>query len=561
MKDFLARHTLGLALVSIFCVFFAVFASLEFQFNGLRLQDDAYYHIRHSLSYCTGTPEIKMPAYSTMATHSADLYTGYHALMCPFTAFFPFGGSEASFNGAKIFNSLLNALFFVFFFFANYSLLSKRYGCTPRVLKIAALSCLYLVTVSHYFFDRLYFIRPEIFGIAAVVAAYYAIEKKHWRMLALVAFLLPFFYSVSFIVLFPPLVFAGAMVVYYRRIFYFDAWLPFFTSFGALAAGILLRPDAFNYVYNAYYIHLLAVLNRFANSAIVEGSELYAPDRGLVFNFLWLIPLVIYTGIVLYRIVAARSLRKTFAFGDFYLLVSVLLLLPLYLLIERGAEYFAPFMALLAGKCFVLIRNAADAWKNEPVHPPKDSGPLALLIEAGRTLRNGMSSYARPVALFFTVWLTAMFGHIYFNLSLLIRDNPPSAYEAAARYMAEHSNEDDIVFNFGIEQYAKLAYYNNKDRYILGMGATFTYMHDKGLYFEFAHAVSNTPICPARTCTDNTKDLYTALKDDFHAAYIFSDAEKYEKFRPYFAAVESDPRFRMVYNDPQNQGIKIYKVE
>ncbi len=124
--------------------------------------------------------------------------------------------------------------------------------------------------------------------------------------------------------------------------------------------------------------------------------------------------------------------------------------------------------------------------------------------------------------------------------------------------MKEHSNEGDIIFDFSTDQYSRLAFFNDKDRYVVGMDPTFLFAYDPSLYWKYKHIAASEPICPEATCSGNTEDIYGAIKDDFKARYIFIDLD-YAKGS--LVKLENDPRFALAFTDQEKPSIRVYEVK
>jgi hypothetical protein len=100
------------------------------------------------------------------------------------------------------------------------------------------------------------------------------------------------------------------------------------------------------------------------------------------------------------------------------------------------------------------------------------------------------------------------------------------------------------------------------------MGSIFTYLYDKTLYWKYEHIVAGEKICPKRQCVtkDDGEDMYTVIRDDFHARYIFVDeyplvgTERVLKTPSFIKLLKADGRFKQAFVDGEHPSVKVYKL-
>ena len=149
-----------------------------------------------------------------------------------------------------------------------------------------------------------------------------------------------------------------------------------------------------------------------------------------------------------------------------------------------------------------------------------------------------------------------------------LRQQPaPDMYKGAAEFMRDHSNKGDIIFQQRFDIYPRLVFFNQKNSYIMGMSETFTYAYDPDIFWLWRHIVNSEPVCPRKKCDQaQSLDVYETIKNVFKARYIFIDSR--ENFgdlqilnTPGFVdLLESDPRFKKVFIDPEYRDIMVFEV-
>ncbi len=524
----------------VFIAFAALFLVISFAGPSLASPFDPYYHLKHAQTYWSGE-DMNMPVFSTMNSPGADLYVGYHLLIAPFTYFFNGSNYQALINGFKVFHAAAAALLFFAFYLIFKSILRdyvKKIKHSDAV-KIALLATLFLFLISPGFTSRMLYQRPHVIStILLLLAFYFTLTKKHW-LLFLTAAVSPLLYSISFVVLIPAFFYAACYHLYYRtpRLNY-RVHAPLIYALLGLAAGIWLHPHSLHYIYNAYFVHILAVIRVYTEPMSLEGAELYAA-RNLHHEIAWLVALLFFFVHLYYARFIDKKMpcRVRMSFPKFYLLGLTLFFFILGIFIQRAIEYLIPFAVLL------LAWAAADdlAPLIRKIVPP----PRYLLL--------------LPLAVFFLVE-TAYYSESIGSLP---------AYDqtrSAAEFIKNNSSPGDTVFHRRFSDYPRLVFFNSQNRYIMGMGAVFTYVHSPRKYLLYRHIAVEGRACFEKECSaDNEISVYEAMRREFNASFVYyekpgGENKEDEHEDKFFQALREDERFKKVYTDKNYPEIMVYSL-
>ncbi|MBI2591249.1 MAG: hypothetical protein HYW34_01060 [Candidatus Brennerbacteria bacterium] len=586
--------------LGIFLFFLGIFVFSQLSSPQFSSFDDPAYHLTHSLSYLSGE-QWQNPVFSTLSTRPVDLWYAYHLSLAYFIKFFGFDAANylSLIVATKIFHSILSALFFTAFFLTIRSIIAlESQGLKKQtVLLSALLATLVLFFIMPSFTYRLFIYRPHIIAMIFVLASAYFSYKRSWPGIAVISFLMPFFYSLALFVLIPPFIHGIASVLYnsagnirsFLKLKNVKNFGFFFFATATMIAGIIARPDSLNYLYNGFYIPLLVIYNN-AFTSIDNISELAAPQ-----NDAYALALPFLTAcFVWYARIRHLGLKQTFKFGRFYIFLTSQVFFLIMAVIARGSEYAAPIIMLFLSVTLVnsLIPAAKQLYKGDfdktfPMSP--------VLTELTMVAKQFITGIANPVthpdgryganrkkiliyvlALFILFKVIGVIAGFTDNLA----DQPaPDMYKGAAEFMSDHSKKGDIVFQQRFDMYPRLVFFNQKNSYIMGMSESFTSAYDPGIFWLWSHIVTGEPVysvthpdgryevCPRKKCglTENS-DVYETIKNIFKARYVFIDSR--ENFgnvqilnTPGFTdLLESDSRFKKVFIDPKYHDIMVFEV-
>lgn len=520
----------------IFFFFLALFCAMQFITSNVFSQDDLYYHIAHAHAYWTGEWRMNYPIYSLINSEDGrgDVYFLYHLTLAPFTAWFDGDNYEALILGAKAYHALLFALFFTLFFSIARSLLLRAESEAQRMHadRYALMFTFFLFFVATAFTFRLMVLRPQVVSVLFMLCAVYFLVRKKFLALFATAVLFPLWYSISFVLLFPAIAWAATYMRFHRpRASWVAALRPAGIVAAGLAVGVALHPEPLHYLMNGYWANTMAVFNVYVNK-VPEGLELgsYVPFD---LDWLWRVPFVLLFGLLLFLVFRNKGMRNTLPFEKAALFAITLMFFVLMVFIKRAAEYFFP--------AFVL----SLAWIGGDMAAVQ---ARAFFIK----IRDMLGEYRRHVtAVFWMLFAVYFCGMVVLLISVVMRQPPTDAFRPAAEFLLQHSQPGDLVFNPVFDQYPRLVFYNNKNRYAFGMGMTFTYTYDPRLQELWYHLwKGDAGALPA--------DPYTVIRDTFGARYVFVDERPL--LDDFIKLIRADARFEKVFTDNKNPGIAVYRL-
>lgn len=553
------------------CVFLSAFfisGAMLFTAGGIIGSDDPLYHIAHARAYWTGQP-MNLPIVSTMSDFGGgDLYFLYHITMSPFTSFFNGENYDALTIGVSIFHSMLIASFFLVFFVVTKNILrlTNEYFDEKTIVIYAYVASAFLFIVSATFTFRLFLIRPHIISIMIILLAVYFLLRKNNFGIFAISFILVFFYSVSFMIFLPIGIYILSDLIYNKKsVFNIQLYKPAFSAAFSIAFGMIFLPNPIHYLYNAYYIHLTMLVNRFAD--IPEGGELYPPNPTFR-EIIWLFPFIMLLVHYLARILEKKEIRKIFNYEKFYLTLMSLLLFILYIFIARAAEYFFPILTILFSVIFFneilpyLKKMAAE--KKFFLSVPKESVAEKINIAFQDIFENKKAKkyFRLTIISFITIYSTGMVLSIT-TASLLSADH--SEYKNSAKFIEQNSSDSDIVLTRYFSEYPPMVFFNQKNRYLSGMGNTFSYIKDKKKFRLMQHISSTDEkgICAEKECDNSNKiDIYQAVQNELNVKFIIvNNSDKIPDHQKFLESIQKEKRFKNIFTDPQYPWMMVYRVE
>jgi len=377
--------------------------------------------------------------------------------------------------------------------------------------------------------------------------------------------MLPFFYSVSFVILIPPIIYLFAKIIYERAgIFKFDFYKPFLYSLSGLIAGILMLPNTLFYLFNAYYVHLLAIFNKI-HPITVEGAELNYPTMSQK-DIFFLVPLCFILVHYFVKLkVSEKRIKDILNFNDFFLLTLSTAMLVLYMLFSRAAEYFIPIVAILIllffYKFFMPAVKEKVASKRLFLQEYENNKFVVFINDVFKeAIENKKIAIVFKSSIVFIVSTGFFVNMILSPIKISETTYPFNSYFASAKYLEKNSQKNDIVFQTAFHEYAPLIFFNKKDHYIMGMGSVFTYVKYPEKYWLWYHSVFTDNICDKKECDHSNYSLYDVVKNEFNAKFVFLNnaGDGYKTFKE---KLEKDSRFNMVFQDPKYKWISVYEVK
>ena len=540
--------------VAVFCSFFGIYFLLNSTTPNLPAYDDGYYHIARAYSYWTGHP-LAYPTVSTLARLPVNIYFGFHALLAPFTSVFTGTNYDELIFSVKLFSNILAGLYFVGIFLLGY-FFGRHLGLSERRARIfGLLTCVVLFVLFADFDFRLIMLRPHVISSLIVFFILIATAVNRPAPIFLASALFPFFYSFSVLGLLPLFCFIIARYLWNGFRLRKKDFIPLGAGIAGLLVGILLRPDSFAYVFNAIGVHTLVLLNRFTGESIPGASELGTASI-YIGSLPWLLPFLLVSLFVLSRMITEKSI-KIIPFSYFYVAFTSFCFFLLYLVVNRTMEYFAALGALSIAGFFVtpmpMLALKKGIWGTAASLPEKfkEWFPKRTLISV------------------FTVVLAVLF---FVNIFRIVKWNdglaPYNVYRGAAEFMKQDSRGQGTVFTQGYDVYSRLVFFDSDNSYIMGMDHLFAYIYNKDLYWLWVHIMRSENVCPKEHCQAfASRDVFDIIKTDFKSKYIFLDSSLSvavttpEGTRAFQARLESDKRFKKVFQDANYPAIFVYRLE
>jgi hypothetical protein len=191
-------------------------------------------------------------------------------------------------------------------------------------------------------------------------------------------------------------------------------------------------------------------------------------------------------------------------------LTAVLIALLFLALLWRSARFvecFVPFTAIALAQ---MIHLPVDEW-----------------------LCRALPRWRRCAAAALLAWLATSSAITVVKL----RGRPPEMrFASGARWIAQHTPSQALVFNAAWDDFPLLYFHNTQNRYVIGLDPTYLAARDTDLYRRWG-AISN----------GETGRPAAAIRDRFGASVAFADRSQ----TAFIEAMQNDPLAREVYEDQE----------
>ncbi len=538
--------------VVLFFLFFALIFSISYSVrsDSLVYNDDGYLHLRRSWVQSQGE-SYKPPVYSSFSTHPVDLYFLYHMGMVPFFADYD-GGKDYGplIQGMKIYHSILVAIFLTAFCAILYSLLKEKINNKQSAITVSVFFTFILLFSSNTFLFRILIERPQVLGQILGICVIYSIIKKKPLFLFSTLFLAPFFFSATFILLIPPIIYLAYIWLIEKS--WKDSWRPLAISLLGLAAGIVLRPDSFAYFYNGYVMHVMSLFNALFLSGHVNVPAEFLPRANGFVAEIWQVfihPLIALALIL--KVFSIKNKRYDTTIGYLSLLTIFYFLLNVF--VSRAIEYFLPtaFM-LLALLPLVYIDDLKSLLLRFNNYFKKLSPYNVWFIRAG----------------LLAVFCLLIFVRINFYKDYMENNAFASemTYSGLSKYLETNATPEDLIYMENFGAYPMLYFFNPYLSYTVGIDLTSIYTYDPKIFWYINHIIfDKEETCPKFECKKGEdKDTYEVFRDVLRVKYIVinTNEESKTKEKPYGLNVylKKDTRYQLVFQDPKFENMKVYEL-
>lgn len=474
-----------------------------------RFQDpDSFYHTRLAVMIAQhGLPQsFPWLQYTDLATNFTDQHLLYHLLLVPFVSLL------TPVVGVKVFQALSIVTLVLYLFHrlqrwqVPYALpaVLVLFGVMPFLLRVqlAKASVLAIVMLLFIFFNLL---ERRYVWVAAAVVLYTWLHAGF--ILALVV----------------------AGVVWLAQTMSLSVVAKTVRLARFEAVGLVGIATVFGVVSNPYFPQNLQFIWQqliqigFVNYAgtIAVGAEWYpfsVPDLVALFSIV-LIGVTIASGVFIYD-------RKKY-FKDPTALALLLLSVVFAIATIRSrryVEYLAPFLWLwTADLALPFLRS--PLWKKLVHENRRRLGRMAPVL---------IGYFALTVPLGIALSYVRAFGYVDHGI-------PLNKLQAASQTIAQSAPAGATVFNPNWDEFPILYFHNPKNVYIVGLDATFMYLHDQALYQRWSD------ISTGKTKQNTAHDI----KQYFSAQYVAFDPSR-EHTKLLLAYLLRDPAVTVLYRDKHN---------
>ncbi len=440
-------------LAAFLAVAFGFHAWLEFRGAGMH-GVDGYFHTKLARLYATGevlpwARHFKWMSFSSINDLRCDWQLGYHLLLVPFTWFGLLVGGKLS---AAFFAALIPTVVF--------GILRAE-----RVRFAWAFAALLLLS-AEYYLVRIHLPRPTSPVVALLLLASYFAARGRMRALFLCLLAMLVTYAV------PHNAIALLVVAAVATRIADGVLRPrlVFTIAAALLAGMLLHPGFWQWR-GAFFGTDHALFNVWRQlSGTLEAAEngdririggewvtMHAPAEfaSLAFGEIleqFLAPLIVFACAVALGLAALRRRRDAVWLTVCGMAAAYFVL---FLQHVRFAEYWVPFTVLAAGLCAQRVLAGGAR---------RTAGIALAFVLGGAALVPGVGAVRAAAD---TLENDAGIG---------------LEYERPMRWLAENTPEDAIVFHARWPQFCPMFFFNDHNRYIVGLDSYFLYQHDEEKY-------------------------------------------------------------------------------
>lgn len=512
----------------VFIAFFAIFLLFHSVAVGFSSSDDPYYHAKHSLLMVQSVnltllePWIE-PHFLNYAP--TDPWWGYHLLLAGTIAFFgPIWGS-------KVLSALLAALAILVFYIILNVLSARR----PLVWTFLFFSS------SAAFLYRLLLHRPHLLSVVLLPLIYIlASRRRYWWLFAL-SILYTLFYQLA------PL--SGVIVIVYLFVYWhqtreFDLKL-LIANLGGILVGVILHPQAFNYLYVMFLSLWQVSYLRLAGINLDVGGE----ARAVTF-LEWLRPNLAALG---FYVAALAISVANFSFFKkqkkrHWLALGVLSIVwfVVSLLMRRGVEYWQPFAWL-----FIAVTLSMFATFPEWCRLKYRAGFLW-----GRIARFFIHTTLMAILLLNVIWVLLVF----------VGDEPKRTsydfyFRQAAEWLSKNTVAGEVVFYNNWSFWPIMFYYNDRNRYLAGMDPTFLYEYDPKLFWIWRNIswdgvyCDQPEPCLSLSPRESIERVVGAIRNKFRARWVLLNNNADLPLYKILTTRQQD--FRRVY---ENKGLIVFKI-
>lgn len=550
--------------------YFLIFLFALLFFNSLQslntLNDpDSFYHAKMASLLSQGNLAKDFPwlPFTILKDYYANHHFLYHLFLIPFVKFYD------PLIGIKIATIFLSSLAVFIFYWL----------CRKFKIKFPS-AFTFLLFTSPLFLIRLSLAKAPSAALIILFFGLYALFKRKYFLLLIVSFLYVWLYNTWPILL-------GAVVIYclagaikkmidersigtkahifmcsakhkskfcalvlnllrvvgvgfrvlIKNLFVKENIKLFFISLGGFVGGLIFNPYfPENLSFSWVHIVKIGILN--LQSKIGVGAEWYPYEpTALILNSPFVCMLFFLASA--WFLVSFRKLKNNPYFGQRKETLALFILSWFFFVYtiksRRNIEYFVPLAVFFSGLSFKKLFSLLN-WRS--------------YLERLKTLFH--YPYNILSVFILVVWLLIFqFGVFYFfdrawlaTQKRLEFGIPFERFKKVSDWFKENVNPGEIIFHSSWDDFPMLFYWNDQNRYIIGLDTTFMYEKNPDLYWEWE-----------KISFGKTKEnLAKILQEKFNTSYIHvrTDRKALEE------NLEADKNFEKVYEDEEG---KVYKIK
>lgn len=479
---------------TVFIVFLAGMTWIQFASPDMP-DNDGFYHIK--LAYLMRTEGLK-PAFTWLPqsilneNEFYDHHFLFHVALIPFT----FGDLRL---GAKWAAVSFAALAFLAIWFLFHR----------QRVPYSWLWSLGLLGVSEAFLYRMSITRAQSLSLALLALGFLWLLERKYKHLAILAFIYVWMYDAFPLLVALAVLYVVAVLLIERRLEY----QPLLFVAAGILLGILVNPYfPDNIIFSAR--HMLPKLTD--ATSVRVGNEWYPYETGqLLENSLPALAAFVSGVLTLGLSGKKMDVRTAFA-----LLVSLMFAFMLFQA-RRFVEYFPAFALIFAAFAWTpWFLGFPEIQLRRPI-----VSPLNFLRSS---LPFGVLTLAVCISLFRTLPVARA------RMDTL---KPYDLYAGSSLWLAQNTNEGELVFQTDWDDFPRLFFYNTHNTYLIGLDPTYMQMYDRELYDLWVPLVRGEVNQPSQF-----------IANVFHAQYVHTDLNH----QAFIQKAAADPYMTEVYRDHQN---------
>lgn len=512
-----------------FLLFYFIQSSLTFP------DPDSFYHVKMALlmrerGFIRDFPWLE---FTILKDYYTDHHLLYHIFLIPFVSFFP------PLLGTKFATILFSSLAIVSFYW-----LLKKFEVRGAWFYV------FVLMTSASFIFRLNLVKAQALALIFYFIGFALIDQRKYLFLAFFSFLYVWLYGgwPLIILLAGVHMFSGIISQFHVRkkhsgsqlknVFFYNEifldrgaswqWVKreykvFLYILGGTIGGIVLNPYfPKNLFFYWQQIVQIAIVNY--RGLIGVGSEWYPYNVFDLMASASVAFIVFLVGLSFFVLTFPKHSTRSLM-----LFLLSLIFFILTLRSRRNVEYLIPTILLFSAVALTIFSKHVD---------------LKIFF------KEVLSFLWKQRVLFISALLPmilvpyVMARDVLYVRNLYKEGQEFDKFEKPSKWLIAHSRPESIVFHSDWDEFPILFYHNTHNRYIVGLDPTFMYNYNPNLYEKFKRV----------TLGEEVGNLYSIVKNDFRAEYVFISLNRHEKMDK---NLKNNFLFEEVYKDEE---VKIYKV-